>query len=212
MSKKLWQIFSLILSVLGLIYLCLSYYGIIRYFKLRYTDTEYYISNYVKKPKIGKDRIVISFEGTEKNMKPFINSVLDQTVRVDDIGIYLNKDIPIPESLKKILSVYRCDKDYDNAGNLISSILREPETNTKIIILEPNKIYGEDFIQNIIEQSDKNPEKIIKVNKTDSEMLVKPKFFTEKITNYKKGKGKTQWVEECFKGEIMSIDYSPIFK
>jgi hypothetical protein len=211
MSKKLWQIFSLILSVLGLIYLCLSYYGIVRYVKLHYTDTETYISKYKTKPKIGKERIVIAFAGTEKNMKPFINSLLDQTTRVDDIGIYLNKDIPLSDTLKKVLSVYRCDKDYDDAGNLICSILREPDANTKIIIVEPNKIYGEDFIQNIIEQSDKNGDKIIKVNKNENQLLIKPKFFTEKIAEYEKGAGNSNWIKDCFKGEIMNIEYSPIF-
>ena len=48
MSKKTFQIISLILSILALLYLILSYYEIPRYVKLHYTPTEKFLNNYKK--------------------------------------------------------------------------------------------------------------------------------------------------------------------
>lgn len=215
MNKKIMQIISLIISILGLIYLILSYYGLIRYIKLHIVSTEHYISKYMSLPKATKDRVVISFE-TDKDginkIKPFLNSILDQTVRVDDIGITISEPKDIPENLKKVLSVYSYDKDYDDAGNLICAVLREPDAKTKIIFVEPNMIYGEDFIQNLIEKSEKEKDKIIYVNKKNKECLIKPEFFNDNISDYKKGKGKCKWIEDCSTFDTIVIEYSSIYK
>jgi len=219
MSKKTIQIISLIFSIIGLLYMFLSYYGIIRYIKLHFTSTENYLENYTKLPKASKDRVAICFtaDQTQLNkLKPFINSILDQTVKVDDIALTIpSKDYKIPKNLNKILSTYEYNKDYDDAGNLICSILREPESNTKIIVVEPNMIYGHDFIENIIEESEKHPEKIIYANKSKLPkwgILLKPKFFNEKISIYEKGKGCCPWLEECSQVGSENINYSPTYK
>lgn len=220
MSKKAIQIISLVFSILGLIYLILAYYGIIRYVKLHVVSTDTYIENYMKLPKASKDRVTVCFTAEAKqleNLKPFINSILDQTVRVDDIALTIPyKDMnKVPENLKKILSSYGYNKDYDNAGNLICSVLREPEAETKIIVVEPNMVYGQDFIETIIEESEKNPDKIIYANKTKDPkwgVLLKPKFFTDKISDYEKGKGCCPWLEECSQAGSNIIEYSPTYK
>lgn len=220
MSKKAIQIISLLLSIVGLVYLVLSHYGILRYVKLHMTSTEYYLDSYTKLPKGSKDRVVICFAADTEDLgklKPFINSILDQTVRIDDIGLtipYKNME-KIPKGLKKILSAYGYSKDYDNAGNLINSILREPEANTKIIIVEPNMVYGQDFIETMIEESEKNPDKIIYANKSKHPrwgLLIKPKFFTNKIAEYEKGKGCCPWLEECANAGSEIVNYSLTYK
>lgn len=220
MSKKAIQIISLVLSVLGLVFLILSYYGFIRYFKLHITPVENYINNYTEKQKASKDRVTVCFTANENELnklKPFINSILDQTVKVDDIALTIPyKDTnKIPQNLKKVLSTYGYNKDYDNAGNLVCSVLREPEANTKIIIVEPNMIYGEDFIETMVAESEKNEDKIIYANKNKSPMwgiLLKPKFFDDKISDYEKGKGCCPWLEQCSKAEDKIINYSMTYK
>lgn len=220
MSKKAFQIISLFLSILGLLYLILAYYGIIRYIKLHITPSDAYIQNYTKLPKASKDRVTVCFTANEKelkNLKPFINSILDQTVRVDDIALTIPyKDInKIPENLKKVISSYGYSKDYDNAGNLICSVLREPEAETKIIIVEPNMVYGQDFIETMIEETENNPNKII-YGKNDKSpkwgILLKPKFFDDKISDYEKGKGCCPWLEECCQVGNKNINYSLTYK
>lgn len=220
MSKKAIQIISLVLSVLALIYLVMAHYGMLRYIKLHVTPTETYVSDYMKLPKASKDRVTICFSAsvTElSKMKPFINSILDQTIRVDDIGLTIPyKDInKVPKNLKKVLSLYGYTKDYDNAGNLVCSVLREPEANTKIIVVEPNMIYGQDFVESMVEESEKNPDKIIYADKSKLPkwgILLKPKFFDDKISNYEKGQGCCPWLEKCCQAESDIIDYSPIYK
>lgn len=220
MSKKAIQIISLVLSILGLIYLVLSYYGIIRYIKLHVTSPETYIENYTKLPKESKDRVTVCFTANASQidkLKPFINSILDQTVRVDDIALTIPyKDTgKVPESLKKVLSTYGYSKDYDNAGNLICSILREPEANTKIIIVEPNMVYGQDFIESMLEESEKHPDKIIYADNSKLPkwgILIQPKFFNDKISDYEKGKGCCPWLEECSQVGSQNINYFPTYK
>jgi hypothetical protein len=46
MTKKIWIITSLVISVLVLIYLLLDYFGFIRYFLLHQRSSEFYISSY----------------------------------------------------------------------------------------------------------------------------------------------------------------------
>lgn len=219
MSKKLFQILSLIFSILALAYMCWVHYGFKRFFNIKNGETDQYFETYKKLDKASKDKVVIAFsvdENNMKNIKPFLNSILDQTVRVDDIAVTISSDekTKIPENLKKLLNVHTFNKDYDDAGNLILSVLREPEANTKIIILEPNTVYGEDFIQTMIEESDKYPDMIIygdKQNKKQA-ILVKPKFFDENLAEYKKGEGCCIWLDKCSRVSSKSISYNRNFK
>lgn len=220
MSKRLFQIISLIFSILYLIYLFLSYNGITRYLTLHVNSTESYIKNYPNLQKADKDRVVVCFSAdlnSLQNIKPFLNSILDQTVRVDDIALTIpSKDInKIPENLKKVLSIYGYNKDYENAGNLISSVLREPEATTKIIIVEPYMVYGEDFIETMIKESSKHKDKIIYAHPSKSPkwgILLKPSFFDDSICHYEKGTGCCNWLEKCADAKSEICPYSQTYK
>ena len=114
MSKKVLQLFSLILSILALIFMIMSHYGIIRQYYLRHKPTEYYVDKYKSLPKADKDRVVVSFP-YKNDIKVFLNSILDQTVRVDDIGTTTkNKDLKLSGAEKKVVNVYTYDKDYND--------------------------------------------------------------------------------------------------
>jgi hypothetical protein len=180
------------------------------------TKTEHYVNKYKNLPK-KPDRVVVCFSvDDKKDIKPFIKSILDQTIQIDDIGLTIpeeqNED-SLPSVIKKILSLYKHSKDYDDANTLVCSVLRETEGDTKIIILEPNMVYGEDFIQTLIEESEKNPDNVIHVNSENSkQMLVKPRFFTDKISGYQKGTGCLPWLKECQKVPSTVINYSTNYK
>ena len=207
MDRRTWQIIALVASIASLLYLVCSHFGIFRYIKLCSTNPETYLANYTSLEKADKKRTVIVFtvpvDQLEK-IDPFLNSLLDQTVRVDDIGITIPyKDVnKIPQRYKKFLSVYGYSADYDDAATLICAVLREPETDTKIIIVDPNVIYANDFIETIVDCSNdkNNVDKIIRGDETSlfrNGLLIKPKFFTDQIALYQKGTGMKAWLEKC---------------
>jgi hypothetical protein len=185
--------------------------------KLKRNPTEYYVNKYSKLPKADKKRVVIVFSVNQDeigNIKPFINSLLDQTVRVDDIAFTApvkNKEL-IPKNLRNVINTYVYDKDYEDLGTIIPTVLREPESNTKIIIVEPNNIYREDFIQTMVEKSNENPDKIIYIKNRPKIMLIKPSFFKEDFCDYKSGNNCNEWFGKCCNNEKISIDYEDIIK
>ena len=226
MNKKTILIFSLIFSILTLLYLISDYYGGNRYIVLHVNDSDKYIKNYTKLEKACKGRVVVCFSNNDPDLKginPFLNSILDQTVRIDEIMLitpYSNIG-KIPEKYKKVLSVHGYKKNYDNAANLICSVLTEPDANTKIIIVDSNIVYPQDFIQTLVTESDKNPNKIIygsPTKETKYGILIKPAFFDDKISKYEEGCSKDscyQWLNKCTNTSSTVADcgiYYPLWK
>ena len=205
MQKKTILIISLIISIFSLFYFIVDYYGYIRYLKLHYYDNNSYLQNYTLLPKSNKDRVVICFTTTLDNIfniKPFINSILDQSLRVDEIILILPYDDVknVPDNIKKILSVQGYKKKYNSSPNVICSVLTEPEATTKIILVEPSTIYPSDFVENIVEASNKHPDKIIyssNTKQTKYGILIKPKFFDDKISKYEETCSNTDFLDKC---------------
>lgn len=208
MSKKPFLYLSLILTIVSMVFLLLSYLGFIRYIRMHTDSKEKYLDNYKNLPKADKkDKVVVCFALDEKkDIKPFINSILDQTTRVDDIVLTTRDRDRYPE-LEKIVSYHTYKKDYGDNANLICSILREPESSTKIILVEPNIVYGQDFIEHMVGVSDTNKDSIIKHKNA---MLIKPAFFDNKICNYKKGE--TDWLKKCTNSNTIKDNYFGNFK
>lgn len=181
-----------------------DYNGIIRYFKLHFANPEPYINSYKNLDKASqKDKIVVAFSSSDlSKIKPFINSILDQTVRVDDIAVsipYKNMQ-NIPSNIKKVLSLYGTSVQYSDSG--VCHALREPEANTKIILVEPNVVYGQDFIEKMVDFSDKNPSKMI-ISKYAK--LIKPKFFDKNLSCQ-------DVIETCCGVDKIKLDYFENFK
>lgn len=210
MGKKFWQIVSLIFSVVTLIYIIMVYYGLDRYLLLHVKSTEGYISKYSGIEK-DQEKVVVVFDGntcTNTALKPFLNSLLDQTVRIDDICVCLST-----ESKKKFpsfVSVQECDK---NCNPLSLVVLREMEGDTFLLVLKPDLVYGQDYIAQMLEKARKNPEKVI----TDGHggLLLRQRFFSGNVVeSCEKGKGGNcveDWVKNKTKREIIRIEYSPIY-
>ena len=186
MGRK-FLIISLVISVVFLAFLIFDYMGGTRYIKIHTVPTEKFLKNYKNLKKPGSSRIVVSFSCTRDNIDritPFINSILDQTIRVDDIALSIPyKDIPkIPAHLKPVLSVYGKSVDYPD---LVCGVLREPEAKTKIFVLDPTLVYGQDFLETMLEVQEKSPEEVVTCGKNQV-VLIRPEQFSKDKSNRKR--------------------------
>lgn len=213
MEKKTTMTMVLLFSALSLIYIVISYFGLDRFLLLRFKNPEHYIKNYSELDICDDNKVVISFttipENTEK-IKPMINSILDQTAKVDQIALnipnkYKNKSYNLPDYFKDCLNVYRVGKDNGKSTCVIPTLKREGEKNTKIICVKDNVIYGKDFIETIVDESNKNPDKAIQSKNC---ILVKPRFFDTKVLDYTGKKLNMKWIQENLKVGIIKLDYS----
>ena len=166
MQKKTIIIISFISAILSLIYVLLNYYGFIRYMGLYMFPVEGYSKNYKNLDKIGKDRTIISLTATPEQMKKLstvIKSLLDQTVRVDLISVTVpyGDKYKLPKELEGTVSLFRCGKNRSLLNCLSPVVSRENESTTKIITVGTDTIYGKDFIETLLEESEKNPDAII---------------------------------------------------
>ena len=209
MEKKTIIIISLVSAVFSLIYVLLAYFGLTRYMGLYMFSTEGYSKNYKNLDKIGKHRTVISLTATPKQMKKLthtIKSLLDQTVRADLISVVVpyGNQYKLPKELKDSVAVFRCGQDRDLLNCIIPAITRESESTTRIITLGAGRAYGKDFIETLMEESEKNPEKIIYMNNKNYMDLTKgivfyTKFFKEYFLNTPKGVNGNKWINDYFR-------------
>ena len=147
------------------------------------------IANYAHLNKCTPDKVVISFTTTPErieNIQPMLNSILDQTVKVDQIALNIPGDLncEIPKTCDDICNVYKAGKDYGIGTKFVPTLLRELDCGTKIILVKDNRVYGEDFVETMLRESDKHPEKCIhtgpKLEGSDG-ILIKPEFFKDVI-------------------------------
>jgi cellulose synthase/poly-beta-1,6-N-acetylglucosamine synthase-like glycosyltransferase len=215
MRKRTLIIITIISTIISLIMIFFSYFGITRYFLCYNKSTDKLIENYTKLPKASNDnKVVISFTCNRDKLdklKPFINSILDQTVKVDLIAIITplgnkEEDYTIPKYIKNILAVFPSGKDYGKGTKLIPMILREKEKNTIIIALDENKIYGQDFIYTMVEESKKYPDSVL-VDKKGSAILVRSEHFEYDVINREKNNLDNEWFLKKAKNSKI-VDYN----
>jgi len=223
MEKKTIVTISLVSAVISLIYVLLNYYGIIRYTGLYMFPIESYTKSYSKLDKIGKHRTVISLTATPDqliNISPTIKSLLDQTVKVDLISVIVpyGSKYKLPSKLKDSVSLVRCGEDNNTLNCLIPAVMRENESTTRIVTLGSNKIYGKDFIEELLEASEKNPDKIVYENNTDKINIEKgvvfmTSFFKDDFIDVPDGVGSNKWVNDYFKDfPKYKIEYNENYK
>jgi hypothetical protein len=226
MEKRTIIIISLISAVFSLIYVLISYYGLIRYILLHIFPLQGYSENYKKLDKIGEYRNIISLTATPQQMGKMthtIKSLLDQTVKVDIISLIVpqGNDYKLPEELKNYVSLFRCNQNQGLLNSLSTAIERESESTTRIITLGSDMIYGKDFIETILEESEQNPNDIIYVNNKKNYMdltkgiVFSTKFFNENFLKYTKnenGNG-NEWINEYFKDfKKKKVNYTENYK
>lgn len=196
--NNLIHIISIIASLISIVVSILVYFGIIRYIKLYMSKTvDKYVEKYTDLPFASEKRVVVVLsvqnEDELKSIIPTVNSLLDQTVRVNQLFLVLpiDSDFEVPENLTKVLSVVKPGKVYDDKYQDIISILqREKEKDTFIIKVSNGIIYGNEFIENVIETSEANPDSVIK-DSSNSFLLVKSDLVIldddSKFSNFKNG-------------------------
>ena len=185
-----------------------------RYKKLQQSSLKQYVNNYRNIDKKCKDKVVISFTTTPNRIKditPMLLSLLDQTARVDQIAMNIPEkcndySYDIPKEYGDICNIYTAGKDYGIGTKYVPTLLREDNCGTKIILIDDNKIYGKDFIEKIIQESNKYPDKVIYVGpefKGSSAILIKPEFID--CINHHKCDDK--WLENNLKADKIMLDY-----
>ena len=148
---------------------------------------KYFSENYVKLPKAespSKIIVSLSYSGTNINsIKPSINSLLDQTVHPDQIIISINTTnhpytiVPAFLTEANIIILHNLSKNYKECSNFISPLLRERDADTKIILVNDKQVYGIDFIETLVEASNKHPNKAIYIKGYNAKKLVTQSTF-----------------------------------
>ena len=223
--KKALAIISIITSLISLLYLCLSYKGIIRYSELYIKSTKKYENDYKKLEYFDKNkRVVVSLAPSLKelkNIEAVIKSLLNQTVKVNLISItfpYGDK-YKIPVSIKDSVAVYRTNTDYGDLNSIIPTAIREGEANTQIIVLGADKIYGENFIEEILEKAKENPDNIIYCNNKENKCCIKQgilfpiNIFSEDFFNCPKNIDSDEWTNKILSNKTKTrIKYNLNYK
>ena len=215
MNKKTVIIITILSTILSIIFILSSYYGIDRYLSLHMKSCENFINKYSYLPKASTNRVVISFSTTPEKInkiKPMINSILDQTVKVDAIYMVLlaDKNYNTPKYITNVATVVLAGKDYGGGTKIIPILLKEKECDTTIIAMNDNVVYGQDFVFTMIEELKKNPG-VVLIDKKGDVMLVKPEYFGCDVINREKESFDNDWFINQSKHNKV-IDYNENYK
>lgn len=137
-----------------------------RYLKLRHTSIEDLDLRYERLPKINSKRTVITLSTIPDRVNligPTLISILDQTVRVDEICVNIpyvsrkGQKYVVPDWLSKLksITVRRVDVDEGPATKLLPTLRRE-STDTRIIVIDDDNIYHSRLIETLISSFEKN--------------------------------------------------------
>lgn len=181
--NKLTIIISILITLITILYLVLDYKGVFRNMRLcSSSNTAGYLEKYKTLPKADKNKVVLVISDPQSGSNAqFINSILDQTVRVNDICLV------VPDSEKKavnnphkIFTMCGYNKDYGKNANVIIPLTREREADTKIILIHSGIAYGIDFVETMVDMSNKNPTNVISglFKGKEIAMLYKPSFVS----------------------------------
>ena len=167
----------IILIILSFIILIILFQlNIIRYIKLTnstYHDLIRLDQQYLFKPRVAtNDRVVVSLTTTPtriNNLHYTINSILDQSYRVDQINLCIpyymkrtGEPYVIPDFLKNLqnVKIINC-QDCGPITKLLPTLNLEQNPNTKIIYIDDDRIYSYTTIEIIVKYSEKFPNSAI---------------------------------------------------
>lgn len=214
MKKKTMIIWTLIGTLLSLAMILLSYFGIVRYLTLHVSGTDKLVEGYSQLPEATDGRVVISLSVQHNDfdrLKPVLNSLLDQTVKVDQIGVVvpLGDETKVPDYIKKIANVFPAGKDYGEGTALIPILLKEKECDTIIIALSNDVVYGKDFIEVMVDSVEEHPDTVLTDTKRKA-ILVKPEYYGCEILDSAQDTYDHDWfLKQAKKAKV--VDYSENF-
>lgn len=169
MNRKALFILTVIFTCLSILYAIFSYFGYSRYVQLYSPplhSKKKLLENYKTLEKCTDNKVIVGFTTTSDNinkLSPMLNSLLDQTTRVDQFIFVKPNNIEtdkLPEYLKQMATIVPGWKPKMDPLDAIQ--LKERECSTMVIIVESDVIYGKDFIEIISDEITKNPNKIVK--------------------------------------------------
>ena len=180
-------IYTLTLALFLIIMIAMIHYKLYRYALLHLDlSDDYCISNYMSLKRVNFDhKVIVSLTTTPnriQKIKPMIKSILNQTVRIDQIVLNIphGQNFKVPKELENMINVYNCGRDYGSGTKCIPTILRENDSDTLIIMLDDKFIYGENFIKNVIEEFKRNSDSCLYCKGT---IVAKSGFFKEDIVD-----------------------------
>ena len=136
-----------------------------------------------------------------------LNSLLDQTTRVDQFALNITENCEEPEQYKDICNIFKVGRDYGIGTKYVPTLLREDECGTKIILVDENFIYGKDLIETLIKESEKNPDKCVYIGDdfdTANSILIKPEF----VSKINHNKCDNKWLNDNLNVEKIKIPYN----
>jgi anion-transporting ArsA/GET3 family ATPase len=189
-SKRLFLQFSIVLTLISIIWSVLDYIGVIRLFKLKSKrSTNKLIQNYSKLEKLGKTKkTTLSFVMSDSSeQRPFINSILDQTSRFDDIIAINNETDKKTDYVSDIAVIIPKISDINETTKIYQALLRE-EQDTLIISVNSDKIYGKDYMFALYELHEQFPDTLLY---NDSFILATPSMFENCLIDINSNKSLT---------------------
>ena len=218
MNKRTIIIITIISTVFSLIYILAQYFGWTRYLSIRVsTNSDKLIENYSKlKYYEPKHKVILTLYATQNDIekiRPLINSILDQTIKVDQIALIMeNKENELPKYLTNIVNIFPSGRNYGNCkGNcIVPLLLKEKEYDTVIIGLDNDVVYGKDFLEILLDESDKNPNSVI-MDSNNYSILLKPEHYGCEILQRDQEKYDEKWFIDNTK-EHKVINYGENFK
>lgn len=122
---------------------------------LETANTHDYIKKYNKLPNASDEtKVIISFSLHDDNdFKPFLNSILDQSKRVDEIiAIVPSENTIIPDYAKQVVIPLVSKKSCGFGSKIIHTLLYERDADTIIIGLDSKNIYPYDYVETITDK------------------------------------------------------------
>ena len=225
MNKARFLTMTIITTLISLVMILISYFGITRYVMVHIKPTEGYASGYARVPEYDKEKnqkiVVASTADRMEKAKPMLSSLFDQTFKPSGgIHIYLpSDDIPkVKKSLSdkiknNLVFLPRRNTTYGDSlcDSLIPSMLSEREGDSDIIVVRDDMIYGKDFIEQLLKKASTHNDDVIKVK--HKAILFKPSMIkcdTDKICNDSTSKTYQDILNIC--KSVHNHNYTEIYK
>lgn len=190
MDKTFKRLFIIVFIAL-IIYIMLVYTDIGRKIYLKTVPVRHLAESYNNLNRVDtKDPVIVCMSMSSKakhDIKTMIKAVLDQTKKVDQIGVNIPCDVKnsCPSEVELVANVFKCGRNYNSGNSLIPTLLRTRENNMYIISICDGKILKQDAIEKLINASIQNPDSSIILGKNLSDydaLLVKPKMVSAEIS------------------------------
>lgn len=188
MNKRLMLIMSLVFSLLSLVYVVLDYFGYLRCWRLHASTTsEPYIKGYSKLDTMESTsddtpstRTLIGVsvcDGTSpKRVLQTVNSLLDQTVKVDMIVVVHPPTFVPTSELKKAARMMPSGvSSRDQTLSAIRTLVQqEGDADARVLNVGGDVTYGKDFVETLLEKALTAPNAIVCWKESPKKGMVVP--------------------------------------